>query len=103
MGHTHRYKFDFEKKYQVKSPSPEFRVPETGSDPPIGSDRDWGRDIRSSHLVNDTKLNTNFLKWKFIFTSSVTPYDFNFLVQLSFNFGLIRFKVFTTSSLLLIK
>ena len=27
-----------------KSPSPESRVPETGSDPPIGSDRDSGRD-----------------------------------------------------------
>ena len=26
------------------SPSPEFRVPETGSNPPIGSDRDSGRD-----------------------------------------------------------
>ena len=32
------------KKYQVKSPSPEYRVPETGSDPPIGSGRDSGRD-----------------------------------------------------------
>ena len=27
-----------------KSPSLESRVPETGSDPPIGSDRDSGRD-----------------------------------------------------------
>ena len=27
-----------------KSPSPESRLPETGSDPPIGSDRDSGRD-----------------------------------------------------------
>ena len=47
MGHTHRYKFGFKKKKkkkQVKSPSPESRVPETGSDPPIGSDRDSGRD-----------------------------------------------------------
>ena len=34
----------FKKKNQVKSPSPESRVPETGSDPPIGSDRDSGRD-----------------------------------------------------------
>ena len=33
------------KKNQVKSPSPESRVPETGSDPPIGSGRDSGRDI----------------------------------------------------------
>ena len=32
------------KKNQVKSPSPESRVPETGSDPPIGSDRDLGHD-----------------------------------------------------------
>ena len=35
------------KKYQVKSPSPESRVPETGSDPPIGSGRDSGRDTKS--------------------------------------------------------
>ena len=34
----------FKKKNQVKSPSPESRVPETGSDPPIGLDRDSGRD-----------------------------------------------------------
>ena len=32
------------KKNQVKSPSLESRVPETGSDPPIGSDRGSGRD-----------------------------------------------------------
>ena len=32
------------KKNQVKSPSYESRVPETGSDPPIGSGRDSGRD-----------------------------------------------------------
>ena len=32
------------KKNQVKSPSPESRVPETGADPPIGSYRDLGRD-----------------------------------------------------------
>ena len=32
------------KKNQVKSPSPESRVLETGSDPPIGSGRDSGRD-----------------------------------------------------------
>ena len=35
------------KKNQVKSPSPESRVPETGSDPPIGSDRESGRDTSS--------------------------------------------------------
>ena len=32
------------KKNQVKSPSIWSRVPETGSDPPIGSDRDSRRD-----------------------------------------------------------
>ena len=50
MGHTHRYQFGFKKKKksQVKSPSPESRVPETGSDPPIGSGWDSGRDIITS-------------------------------------------------------
>ena len=45
MGHTHRYQIGFKKKkkIQVKSPSPESCVPETGSDPPIGLDRDSGR------------------------------------------------------------
>ena len=38
------------KKNQVKSPSPESRVPETGSDPPIGSERDSGRDKSSSNV-----------------------------------------------------
>ena len=38
------------KKNQVKSPSPESRIPETGSDPPIGSDRDSGRDTTHSGL-----------------------------------------------------
>ena len=37
--------FCFKKKKKKKSPIPESRVPETGSDPPIGSDRDSGRDI----------------------------------------------------------
>ena len=36
------------KKNQVKSPSPESRVPETGSDPPIGSDQDSGHDRKGS-------------------------------------------------------
>ena len=46
MGHTHRCQLAFKKKKknQVMSPSPESRVPETGSDPPIGSGRDSGRD-----------------------------------------------------------
>ena len=46
MGHTHRHQFGLKKKKknQVKSPSPESRVPETGSDPPLRSGRDSGRD-----------------------------------------------------------
>ena len=32
-------------KKKKKSPSPESRVPETSSDPPIGSGRDPGRDM----------------------------------------------------------
>ena len=38
------------KKNQVKNPSPESRVPETCSDPPIGSDRDSGHDSLCSDL-----------------------------------------------------
>ena len=47
MGHTHRCQLAFlkkKKKNQVKSPSHESRVPKTGSDSPIGSSRDSGRD-----------------------------------------------------------
>ena len=50
------------KKKQVKSPSPESRVPETGSDPPIGSGQDSGRDkyvlyvtFVASKIVYDTR------------------------------------------------
>ena len=50
VGHTHRYQYGF-KKNQVKSPNPESRVPETGSDPPIGSDRDSGRDNTGYHQL----------------------------------------------------
>ena len=39
------------KKNQVKSPSPESRVPETGSDPPIGSGRGSGHDSPSPKEV----------------------------------------------------
>ena len=43
------------KKNQVKSPSPESRVPETSSDPPIGSDRGSGRDkLVSEHRYTIT-------------------------------------------------
>ena len=44
------------KKNQVKSPSIWSRVPETGSDPPIGSDRDSGRDKLINILVGKTSL-----------------------------------------------
>ena len=55
MGHTHRYRLAFKKKKnQVKSPSPESRVPETGSDPPIRSDRDSGHD--TDHLSESGTL-----------------------------------------------
>ena len=37
------------KKNQVKSPSIWSRVPEPGSDPPIGSDRESGCDNRNRH------------------------------------------------------
>ena len=51
MGHTHRYQFCLKKK--KKGPSPESRVPKTGSDPPIGSGRDSGRDkIAEEGIVN---------------------------------------------------
>ena len=42
----------FFKKNQVKSPSLESRVPETGADLPIGSDRDSGRDIWNLELMD---------------------------------------------------
>ena len=43
------------KKNQVKSPSPESRVPETGSNPPIGSDRESGRDSETLESSLPTK------------------------------------------------
>ena len=44
--YTHRYKFSSEKK-KKKSKESQYMVshPETGSDPPIGSDRESRRDI----------------------------------------------------------
>ena len=57
---THRYQFCFKKKKnQVVSPSPESRVLKTGSDPPIGSGRDSGRDSSSSQS-NPCFPNQNF-------------------------------------------
>ena len=61
------------KKNQVKSPSPESRVPETGSDPPIGSGRDSGRDTHPDpaclffsilKLVSFKKLNRAGRRWE---------------------------------------
>ena len=53
VGHTHRCRLAFKKK--KKSPIPESRVPETGSDPPFGSDRDSGRDkLVSEHRYTIT-------------------------------------------------
>ena len=56
------------KKNQVKSPSPESLVPETDSDPPIGSDRDSGRDIghQAKRIFRPQTLQA----------SPRTPYDF---------------------------
>ena len=39
--------FKKKKKNQVRSPSPESRVPKTGSDPPFGSDRESGCDMEA--------------------------------------------------------
>ena len=59
VGHTHRYQFGLKKKIkikQVKSPSPESRVPETGSDPPFGSDRESGRDRYHIETMNEGNI-----------------------------------------------
>ena len=62
MGHTHRHQFGLKKKkIQVKSPSTWSRVPETGSDPPIGSGRDSGRD---SMQLAEYKTNVKEMKEK---------------------------------------
>ena len=48
------------KKNQVKSPSPESRVPETGSDPPIRSDRESGCDnMCFIVMIYKKTINTN--------------------------------------------
>ena len=44
------------KKNQVKSPSPESRVPELGSYPPIGLDRDSGIDKYYIGHIGDINL-----------------------------------------------
>ena len=42
--YTHRYKFSFEKKKTGKESQYMVLLPGLGSDPPIGSDRELGRD-----------------------------------------------------------
>ena len=44
------------KKKKKKSPIPESRVPETCSDPPIGSNRDSGRDTLGGQLEYDSNI-----------------------------------------------
>ena len=44
MGHTHRYLFGLKKKKSGKESQYLVSRPGLGSDPPIGSDRDSGRD-----------------------------------------------------------
>ena len=53
--YTHRYKFIFEKK---KGKESQYMVshPETGSDPPIGSDREPGRDIIHSIWASNEQV-----------------------------------------------
>ena len=55
--YTRRYKFSSEKKKQVKSLRYMVSHPETGSDPPIGSDWELGRD----KLVSESRFR-RFLK-----------------------------------------
>ena len=43
--YTHRYKLSYEKKKKSKESHYMVSHPETGSDSPIGSDRESGRDI----------------------------------------------------------
>ena len=65
MGHTHRYKSAFKKKNQVKSPSICSRVPELGSDPPIGSDRDSGLDKHNLETALQRCIDKNLaLNWE---------------------------------------
>ena len=54
MGQTHRCQLVLKKK--KKSPSPESRVPETGSDPLIGSGRDSGRDINMLRTITSLEF-----------------------------------------------
>ena len=48
------------KNHQVKSPNICSRIPETGSDPQIRSDRDLGRDMGSSNQTGKGHIS----KWE---------------------------------------
>ena len=64
MGHTHRYQFCLKKK--KKSPSLESRVPETASDPPIGSDRGSGRHTDHAaikYLMAKKEAKPRLIRW----------------------------------------
>ena len=52
MGHTHRYKFDFEKKKTGKESQYMVSHPELGSDPLIGLDRESKLDKTRLHLLD---------------------------------------------------
>ena len=66
MGHTHRHQFGFKKKKknQVKSPSIWSRVPETGSDPLIGSGWDSGCDTIQHDRPKHIEIDQHFIKEK---------------------------------------
>ena len=49
MGHTHRYSSAFKKKKSGKESQSLVSRPGLGSDPPIGLDRDSGRDRYNYH------------------------------------------------------
>ena len=77
MGHNPQAPVRFKKKKnQVKSLNPESRVPETGSDPPIGSGRDSGRDICSDSSHKIFSLHSKHLKLTSLFTSKHNNYHF---------------------------
>ena len=64
------------KKNQLKSPSPESRVPKTDSDPPIRSDRESGRDTRDSETAWILELLRQLsLKYGTAFLSQVNCFE----------------------------
>ena len=47
--------------------------PETGSDSPIGSDRDWGRDIHNQHSLNPSSLSPRWFDLLYVSMQSLVP------------------------------